>query len=185
MTQLEYADKNIITPLMKRVSTQEGISSALMLKRIKSGKIVLPLNNKHKLKKPCAIGLGLSTKINANIGTSTDKSEIKDELEKLRVACEYGTDTVMDLSVGGDIKGLRRQILRRSPVPVGTVPVYELVVTAQKKKGEFFKIYHRRYIGCFAGTGRRRCGFFYYSCGSNHKKCQRVKEIRKNIGYCV
>jgi phosphomethylpyrimidine synthase len=110
MTQLEYAQGNTLTPLVKRIAKDEGVSPKQILRLIAEGKIVIPLNKTHKIKKPCGIGCGLKTKINANIGTSTDKSEIKDELEKLAVAVKYGADTVMDLSVGGDLKRIRKEI---------------------------------------------------------------------------
>ena len=80
MTQLEYAKNNTLTPLMKKIARPEGLSPQFILRRLKDGKVVIPLNKKHKIKKPCGIGYGLRTKVNANIGTSTDKSEIDDEL---------------------------------------------------------------------------------------------------------
>ncbi len=137
MTQLEYAKRGIITPLMKRIASAENTSARLILNRLKKGQLVIPLNKNHHLKNPCGIGYGLSTKINANLGTSTDKAELSDELKKLEVAVKYGADTVMDLSVGGDIQKIRREILAHSPVPVGTVPIYEIAVNTQKKGGIF------------------------------------------------
>ncbi len=139
MTQLEYAKKNIVSPLVKKVAGTEGVPAKIILQRLKNGLIVIPLNINHKIKKPCAIGYGLRTKVNANIGTSTDKSDIKNELNKLKVAVKYGTDTIMDLSVGGDIKRIRSEILKASTVPVGTVPIYEIAVEAQNKKSNFLK----------------------------------------------
>lgn len=139
MTQLEYARKNKITPLMKTVSSQEGVSADFILKQIKAGKVVIPANNQHILKKPCGIGFGLKTKINANIGTSTDHPDYRKELNKLKVCLEYGADAVMDLSVGPDIKGMRKQIIRKSFIPVGTVPIYEISVNAHEQKKGFLK----------------------------------------------
>lgn len=139
MTQLEYAKNNIVTPLMKRIASSEDIDARLLLERIKAGRAVIPLNKKHKIRNPCGIGEGLSTKINANIGTSTEKSNIELELKKLKVALKYGADTVMDLSVGPDIKKMRKKIIDNSAVPVGTVPIYEIAVNAQKRNGDFLK----------------------------------------------
>lgn len=136
MTQLELAKENIITPLVKRIAKIEGLNSHQILKGIRRGTIVIPLNNKHKVEKPCGIGQGLSTKINANIGTSTDKSQISEELKKIRIAIKYGADTIMDLSVGGNLSKIRQQTLKASTVPVGTVPIYEIAVNAQKNKGD-------------------------------------------------
>ncbi|OGW69889.1 MAG: hypothetical protein A3J72_09800 [Nitrospirae bacterium RIFCSPHIGHO2_02_FULL_40_19] len=86
MTQLEKAKNNILTPLMRQIAENELIPASQILKHIKSGKVVIPKNANHNLKKPCAVGLGLRTKINANIGTSTDKSDLNEELKKLDVA---------------------------------------------------------------------------------------------------
>lgn len=124
MTTLESAKNNIITPAIRKVSILEGINPKTLLKHIKDGKTVIPLNKTHRIKQPCAIGFRLRTKVNANIGTSTDKSEVQDELRKLGVALKYGADTVMDLSVSTNLKKIMRSILKRSHIPVGTVPVY-------------------------------------------------------------
>ena len=139
MTQLEAAKNGIVTPLMKQIAAAEGIALELLLKRIKQGTIVIPVNKRHTLKKPCGIGLGLRTKINANIGTSTDKPNIKEELKKLAVAEDYGADAIMDLSIGGDIKNIRKEILKHTKIPLGTVPVYEISVNAHNKNKNFLK----------------------------------------------
>lgn len=140
MTQLEYAKKNITSRLMKRIAAEEGINPKQVLKSISFGWVVIPKNNSHNISEPCGIGMHLRTKVNANIGTSTDKADIKNELKKLAIAVKYGADTVMDLSVGGNLKKIRKEIMAHSPVPVGTVPVYEIAVNAQKKEKKFFKI---------------------------------------------
>jgi len=137
MNILESAKNNIVTPLIKKVAAIEGVDANSMLELIKEGRIVIPLNKNHRVKKPCAIGFGLSTKINANIGTSTDKSRIDYELKKLRAAVNYGSDTIMDLSVGGDIEKILKKIIQLSTVPVGTVPIYEITVKANNQKKDF------------------------------------------------
>jgi phosphomethylpyrimidine synthase len=137
MTQLEYAKNNIVTPLMKKIGHLEDLGVKVLLERIKEGKVVILNNKKNRVKNPCAVGYGLRTKVNANLGTSTDKSELKDELKKIEVAVKYGADTIMDLSVGGALKKIRRAVLEYSSVPVGTVPVYAIAVNAQNKKGRF------------------------------------------------
>jgi len=139
MTQLEYARKNRITPLMRKVAQLEGVKPARLIRLIREGKVVVPLNINHKISKPCAIGSTLRTKVNANIGTSTDKSRISAEIEKLKVAIRHGADALMDLSVGGDLKKMRAEVLKSSCVPVGTVPVYEVAVRAQEKNKNFLK----------------------------------------------
>ena len=108
MTQLELARAGIISPQMDSVAQGEGIEAELVRQGVAGGTIVIPANIKHANLVPCGIGQGLSTKVNANIGTSSDFGDIDTELEKLRVAIDCGADTVMDLSTGGDISAIRR-----------------------------------------------------------------------------
>lgn len=179
MTQLEYAGDDVLTPLMRRIAKDEGVSSAHILKGIKQGTIVIPLNKNHKIKKPCGIGQGLATKINANIGTSTDKSEIGDELKKLAVALKYGADTVMDLSVGGDLKKIRREILKRSSVPVGTVPIYEIAVSAQKKRNNFLKFNIHDILEILEQQASEGVDFFTIHAGVSRKSLGVLKKNRR------
>ncbi len=133
MTQLESARNNKITFQMKKAAKKEAASAEFIRQGISSGKIVLPVNKNHKsLKNFCAIGTGLKTKINANIGTSQVCCDIRMELKKLQICLEYGADTVMDLSTGGDLSQIRKRIILSSAIPVGTVPVYEIATTAKK-----------------------------------------------------
>jgi phosphomethylpyrimidine synthase len=182
MTQLEYAKNNTLTPLMKKIARPEGLSPQFILRRLKDGKVVIPLNKKHKIKKPCGIGYGLRTKVNANIGTSTDKSEIDDELEKLRVAIKYGTDTVMDLSVGGDLKKIRRGILRYSSVPVGTVPIYEIAVNAQKNKGGFLNFTINDILDALCSQAEDGVDFFTIHAGVTKKSLSILRRHKRILG---
>ncbi len=182
MTQLEYANKNTITPLMKKISAAEGVSPEFILKGVRSGKIVIPLNKTHKLKKPCAIGTGLATKINANIGTSTDKSGISDELKKLQVACKYGADAVMDLSVGGNLVKIRREILARSPVPVGTVPVYEIAVGAQNKKKNFLNFNIADILAALEAQAKDGVDFFTIHSGVTRESAAILRQSKRVLG---
>ena len=182
MTQLEYAKNNILTSLMKTIAGSEAISPQRLLRFIKDGRAVIPLNKKHHIKKPCGIGSGLRTKVNANIGTSTDKSEIKDEIEKLRVAIRYGTDTVMDLSVGGDLKKIRKEILKRSPVPVGTVPVYEVAVNAQKSKNNFLNFTVSDVLDVLESQAQEGVDFFTIHSGVTKKSLNSLRRQKRILG---
>jgi len=182
MTQLEYAKNNILTSLMKTIAGSETISPQRLLRLIKDGRAVIPLNKKHHIKKPCGIGSGLRTKVNANIGTSTDKSEIKDEIEKLRVAIRYGTDTVMDLSVGGDLKKIRKEILKRSPVPVGTVPVYEVAVNAQKSKNNFLNFTVSDVLDVLESQAQEGVDFFTIHSGVTKKSLNSLRRQKRILG---
>ncbi|MFC1897270.1 phosphomethylpyrimidine synthase ThiC [Chloroflexota bacterium] len=130
MTQLELARDGIISPQMEMVAQYEEVEAEFVRQGVAGGTIVIPANTKHINLIPCGIGQGLKTKVNANIGASSDFGNIDTELEKLRVAVDCGTDAVMDLSTGGDILAIRRAIVAASPVPIGTVPIYQAGIKA-------------------------------------------------------
>lgn len=131
MTQSAEAKAGILTAAMRRVSEQENLPEETIRAGVASGTIVIPANIHHKNLKPIGIGRLLKTKINANIGNSAVASCPRQELEKLHDAIRYGADTVMDLSTGGNIPEIRRSILEHSPVPVGTVPLYEVLARCE------------------------------------------------------
>ncbi len=129
MTQLEAAREGTITPEMEYVAAREDLPPALIREEVARGRMVIPANRFHLAGRlePMGIGVAARCKINANIGNSAVTSKIDDELEKLHTAVHLGADTVMDLSTGGDIDAIRRAIMDASPVPIGTVPIYQLV----------------------------------------------------------
>ena len=129
MTQLEAAREGDLTPEMEFVAKREDLPTAVILKEVGRGRMVIPANKVHisKQLEPMAIGIAAKTKINANIGNSAVTSNIEGELEKLHMAVHYGADTVMDLSTGKDIDAIRRAIIDASPVPIGTVPIYQML----------------------------------------------------------
>lgn len=139
MTRMEYAKKGIITGEVKAAGLAEGITAEQLSQDIAAGVSVIPINRNHKIK-PIGIGRSMRTKINANIGTSKDKVSLDSEMEKLQVLVKYGADAVMDLSTGGPIKELRRMMLQRSPIAVGTVPIYEAAVMAAEQKGSIARM---------------------------------------------
>jgi len=114
-----------ITREMRRVAEREELDPELVRQEVARGRLVIPANINHKNLDPVGIGKVATVKINANIGNSQMTSDIEGELEKLRISLKYGADTVMDLSTGGDITAIRAAIIAASPVPVGTVPIYE------------------------------------------------------------
>jgi len=133
-TQLENAQKGFITDEMKQVAASEGMDPEVLRKGIAEGKIVLFSNIRHENVKPVAVGKGLYTKVNANIGTSRDQEDPELEKEKALQAMNAGADTLMDLSTGGDIDAIRRQIMEAAPIPIGTVPFYQAAIETVKKK---------------------------------------------------
>ena len=126
-TQMFYARGGIITPEMEYVAQIEGLSPETVRDEVAAGKMIIPANVNHLNLAPMAIGRAAKTKINANIGNSSLVSDIKGELEKLKICLKYGADTVMDLSTGGDLDAIRVAILRECSAPLGTVPMYQIV----------------------------------------------------------
>jgi len=140
MTQLEMARANIISLQMESVAKVEGLDAEIIRQGVAEGAIVIPANINHVNLAPCGIGKGLTTKVNANIGTSSDFGDINTELNKLKIAIDAGADAVMDLSTGGDIPAIRRAIITASRVPIGTVPIYQAGINAIEAYGAIVKM---------------------------------------------
>lgn len=124
-TQMHYARKGVITQEMEYVAKREQVTADLIRSEVARGRMIIPANIHHTNLEPMCIGVASKCKINANIGNSATTSNIAEEVEKLHYAVKYGADTVMDLSTGGDIPRIRKAIINESPIPVGTVPIYE------------------------------------------------------------
>jgi len=133
-TQMASARARVITPEMRRVAERESLTPELIRDEVARGRLVIPANTGHLAQRldPMAIGAVASVKINANIGNSAVESNVDAELEKLHHAVHYGADTVMDLSTGGDIDCIRTAIIAASPVPIGTVPIYQAVARTDR-----------------------------------------------------
>ncbi|MCK8823896.1 phosphomethylpyrimidine synthase ThiC [Fuchsiella alkaliacetigena] len=134
MTQITEARAGNITKEMQQVAKEEAVEAEFIRQGIAAGKIVIPANKKHENLVAKGFGEGLSTKVNANFGTSEDYAELEKELKKLEVAVEAGADAVMDLSTGTKISQTRREIMADSQLPVGTVPIYQATVEALNKE---------------------------------------------------
>ena len=124
-TQLRYAREGVVTEEMRFVAEREGLAPEYVRAEVARGRMIIPANVNHPELEPMAIGINARCKINANIGNSAVVSDVEGELEKLGVCLKHGADTVMDLSTGGGIVEIREAILRASPVPIGTVPIYQ------------------------------------------------------------
>ncbi len=125
VTQMHYARRGEVTPEMEFVALREGMDPEFVRSEVARGRAIIPANINHPELEPMIIGRGFKVKINANIGNSAVRSSIEDEVEKLRWATLWGADTVMDLSTGKNIHETREWIIRNSPVPIGTVPIYQ------------------------------------------------------------
>ncbi len=124
-TQMHYARRGVITQEMEYIAKREHVTGELIRSEVARGRMIIPANIHHTNLEPMCIGVQSSCKINANIGNSATTSNIDEEVEKLHYAVKYGADTIMDLSTGGDIPRIRQAIINASPIPVGTVPIYE------------------------------------------------------------
>ena len=133
-TQLAAARQGRITEAMGRVAEREGLEPELIRTEIERGRLIIPANIHHLATSldPMGVGTVATVKINANMGNSAITSNIDDELKKLHMAVHYGADTVMDLSTGGDIPTIRKAIIAASPVPIGTVPIYEALTRVRR-----------------------------------------------------
>ncbi len=176
MTQLELAKEGIISSPMKLVAQQEGVDAEFIREGVAKGTIVIPANINHTNLVPCGIGQGLKTKVNANIGTSSDFGDVDTELEKLRVAIDYGADTVMDLSTGGDISAIRRTIIASSSVPIGTVPIYQVGIEAIDKRSAIVKMTIDDLFAGIEEHARDGVDFITVHCGVTQSAIAKLKQ---------
>jgi phosphomethylpyrimidine synthase len=175
MTRIALAGKGIITEEMRACALHEGIAPEKLAADIAEGLTVIPVNSIRTIK-PIAIGKSLSTKINANIGTSRDKISLDDEIEKLDILVKYGADAVMDLSTGGPIKDMRRLLLRKSSIPVGTVPIYEAAIIAAETHGSIAKMTPDSMFNVIKNQAEEGVDFITVHCGLTLKGIERLKE---------
>jgi phosphomethylpyrimidine synthase len=136
MTQLEYARQGIVTEKMHQAALAEGVEPEFIRAGIAAGHVIICHNNKHSNGTPLAVGKGLRTKVNANIGSSADDLDIQKELEKARVAVASGADAIMDLSTGGPVDEIRRAIIAETSAAIGTVPLYQAALDAVRNKNK-------------------------------------------------
>jgi phosphomethylpyrimidine synthase len=179
MTQLELAREGIISPQMEQVAQCEGVSVETMQQGVAQGTIVIPANKNHTNLIPCGIGKGLSTKVNANIGTSSDFGDINTELDKLAVAINAGADTVMDLSTGGDINAIRQAIIAKSSLPVGTVPIYQAGIKAVKRHGAIIKMTEDELFKAIEQHARDGVDFITVHCGVTRQAIAHLRKSRR------
>jgi len=176
MTQMEAARKGIITKEIQTVAEYENIDVQTILERVAVGTICIPKNINHDLKIVRGVGKGLKTKVNANIGTSKDYSDIEEELLKVDVAIKAGADAIMDLSTGGDIRDIRRQLLERSSVMVGTVPIYEAAAVEQyKDSGAVVNMTEEAIFDVILNQAKQGVDFMTLHCGITRESVAKLR----------
>jgi phosphomethylpyrimidine synthase len=161
---------------MKHVAEKEGIETDFILQGLIEGKIIIPANVNHANLIPCGIGAGLRTKVNANIGTSSDFCDLNTELRKLQAAIDFGADTVMDLSTGGDISAIRRAIMSASTVPVGTVPIYQTGIEAIENRGAIVNMTVDEIFAVIQEHAKDGVDFMTVHCGVTQTSVARLKK---------
>ena len=174
-TRIELAREGIITDEIKQVALDEGVEPERLSQDVAEGFTVISRNANHDIK-PIGIGRGLRTKINANIGTSRDRISLDEEMQKLDVLMQYGADAVMDLSTGGPIKDIRKLLLRKSSISVGTVPIYEAVAKTAEEKGSIAKMSVDDLFNIIESHAEEGVDFVTVHCGLTRKTIDILRE---------
>jgi phosphomethylpyrimidine synthase len=174
-TRIELAREGIITDEIKQVALDEGVEPERLSQDVAEGLTVISRNANHDIK-PIGIGRGLKTKINANIGTSRDRISLDEEMQKLDVLMQYGADAVMDLSTGGPIKDIRKLLLRKSSISVGTVPIYEAVAKTAEEKGSIAKMSVDDLFNIIESHAEEGVDFVTVHCGLTRKTIDILRE---------
>lgn len=182
MTILELACGGKITPEMEASAASESVSAEYIRANVASGAIVLAKNKYHKGIVPLAVGKGLRTKINANIGTSRDRLDLEQELEKLRIAVAAGADAIMDLSTGGDLKSIRQAIIAASPVAIGSVPIYQVVANLFKKGKSLLEMNADDIFTAIEEHGESGIDFITVHCGVTQHTAALVEGSQRHLG---
>jgi phosphomethylpyrimidine synthase len=176
MTQLEYARRGVTTEKMRIAALSEGVPPEFIRDGIAAGTIILCHNIKHANGIPLAVGAGLRTKVNANIGSSSDDMNVENELEKARAAVKYGADAIMDLSTGGPVDEIRKAIIAETNACIGSVPLYQAALDAVRNKNK--AIVDMTVDDIFAGIIKHAedgVDFITVHCGVTRSTVERMK----------
>lgn len=176
-TQMYYARRGELTKQMSYVAKVEEVSENLLMDEVAKGSIIIPANVNHTNLKPMGIGRKLKTKVNANIGNSSLSSDICAELRKLEICLEFGADTVMDLSTDGDLDAIRSAIIEHSSVPIGTVPMYEIL----KEAKEVTNITNELILSVLEKQARQGVSYFTIHAGFLREFLPLVKKRKMGI----
>lgn len=182
MTQLEKARQGVITEEMKIVAKEEKVSPEYIRKGIKEGTIIIVRNAKHAAVKPLAIGRGLRTKVNANIGTSKDHADLNLEMKKLKIAVDAGADAVMDLSTGGNLAAIRKKIIKKSAVAIGTVPIYQAAVKMIQQGKAISEMTTEDIFAVIEENAKDGVDFITVHCGVTRLSVAALKSQKRILG---
>jgi phosphomethylpyrimidine synthase len=174
--QLTAAREGKTTQEMKRIAKDESVDVNALRENVAAGKTAILANNRHKNFTPKGVGKGLSVKVNANIGTSPERVDIKEELKKLKMACDAGADAVMDLSTGGNLDEIRKIIMAEAGIPIGTVPIYQAAVETVKKKRPITRMEADDIFEVIEKHGIDGVDFITVHCGVTQNSLARLKK---------
>jgi phosphomethylpyrimidine synthase len=175
MTLIERVKKGLATPEAEHVARSENVPLDVILDRLVDGTIVIPANPVHTTLQPRGFGKGLRTKVNANLGTSSDSCDVERELRKQRVAIECGADAIMDLSTGGDIRSTRQTLIRDCSVTFGTVPIYEAGINAIDTRGAIVDMITDDFFAAVQAHAEDGVDFMTIHCGVTRETVERLQ----------
>lgn len=181
LTQKSEAQKGNVTPEMETVAEKENIPIDKLVTLIAEGKVVIPKNINGN-SKACGIGKDLTTKVNANIGSSSKIDDLDLEVKKAKVAVEYGADAIMDLSTGSDLIKFRKKIMNAVDVPIGTVPIYEAGVATLKKGKEIIEMDPEDIFKSIENQAKEGVDFMTLHCGINREIVEKITENKRMMG---
>ncbi|TSA52880.1 MAG: phosphomethylpyrimidine synthase, partial [Planctomycetaceae bacterium] len=182
MTQLEIARRDKISEEMEICAKHESVAPEYIRKGVEDGNIVVIRNKKHTSILPLAIGKGLKTKVNANIGTSKDRVDLELELEKVRISVAAGADTIMDLSTGGDIRAIRKAIIKESTVSIGTVPIYQAAAQMLESRKAIVEMSDDDMFRVIEENGEDGVDFITVHCGVTRRSVGLLEEQGRRLG---
>lgn len=182
-TQMSSARRGVPTEEMKKVAKSEDMELDILIQRIASGSVIIPKNNARKQEiKVVGIGKGLTTKVNVNIGTSTLKVNLEEEVEKAKVAVKHGADTIMDLSDGGDLDLIRRTLLEAAPIQFGYVPVYQAYTHAVQVHKNPMAMDEDDYLNAFERCAKDGVDYTTIHAGITKELAQRLMKVKRHGG---
>ena len=181
MTQLYQAGKGQTTDEIRKVAENEGINVQKLTRRVAKGHVVIP-TNKNRNTNPCGIGKGLSTKINANLGSSPELENVKLEIKKAKIAVQYGADALMDLSTGPNFREVRKAIIESTDVPLGTVPIYQAGISASKKRGAVVNMEEDDMFQAIEEQAKEGVDFMTVHSGITLDTVEKVKKSERIMG---
>lgn len=181
MTRMEIARSGVISDEVRECAKAEGMDPEIMRQKVAEG-VVCIVRNKLRDIPALVLGEGTSIKINANLGTSSSNVNIEEELEKMAISVKHGAHAIMDLSTGGDITGIRNELLEKCPVALGTVPLYEMAFRASKNKKSVLDLTADEMFEVIEDHCKQGVDFLTIHCGVNRQTLARFKEVERLAG---